>query len=121
MIIAGHVITKKLMIPCAHAPAFAPSPAESGISPKACAEEIGYTFLPCVLSYLHRAPSLVSLPCVERDMRGLVCAVDVDSVIVPVSDCAANITYDTMIVVINNILYSYLSCDIYCIFYRRML
>jgi hypothetical protein len=32
-----------------------------GVSPKAVAEELGYTFLPCVLSYLHRAPSLVAL------------------------------------------------------------
>ena len=29
------------------------------MSPKACAEELGYTFLPCVLAYLHRAPFLV--------------------------------------------------------------
>ena len=31
------------------------------MSPKAAAEELGYTFLPCVLSYLHRAPSLIQL------------------------------------------------------------
>lgn len=82
------------MIPCAHAPAFAPSPPESGISPKACAEEIGYTFLPCVLSYLHRAPSLITLPCTEQ-VHGLIRARDVDSVIVPVSEYLFVITIDT--------------------------
>ena len=43
-------------MPCAHAPAFASE--EGGpsinVSPKAAAEELGYTFLPCVLAYLHR-------------------------------------------------------------------
>lgn len=32
---------------------------DGDVSPKACAEEIGYTFLPCVLAYLHRAPRLI--------------------------------------------------------------
>ena len=31
------------------------------MSSKAAAEELGYTFLPCVLAYLHRAPKLVFL------------------------------------------------------------
>ena len=44
------------MIPCAHAPAFEPTDVDANTSPKASAEELGYTFLPCVLSYLHRAP-----------------------------------------------------------------
>ena len=62
----SHVITKKLGVPCAHAPAFdmrqagyEPYP---NTAPKACAEELGYTFLPCVLANLRRAPSLVPLP-----------------------------------------------------------
>lgn len=36
--------------------------ADASVSPKACAEELGYTFLPCVLANLHRAPRLVPLP-----------------------------------------------------------
>lgn len=43
--IISHLITQRLVIPCAHAPAFAAYPAEPGVSPKACAEEIGYTYL----------------------------------------------------------------------------
>ena len=34
-------------------------PADASVSPKACAEELGYTFLPCVLANLHRAPRLL--------------------------------------------------------------
>lgn len=80
----SHVITKAFHIPCAHAPAFLPTPPEPDVNPKACAEELGYTFLPCVLAYLHRAPSLVQLG--SQDLAGrsdLITAADVDSVIVP--------------------------------------
>ena len=53
-------ITQELRVPCAHAPALhGLLPAEASVSPKACAEELGYTFLPCVLANLHRAPRLV--------------------------------------------------------------
>lgn len=59
--IISHVITKRLMIPCAHAPAFLPSDVCEDVSPKSAAEELGYTYLPCVLAYLHRAPDLIPL------------------------------------------------------------
>lgn len=45
---------QKLQVPCAHAPALPPIEADESVSPRACAEELGYTFLPCVLSNLHR-------------------------------------------------------------------
>ena len=67
---------------------------EQRVSPKACAEELGYTFLPCVLAYLHRAPLLKPLPA-ETDTSlktgysvggaRFLSAGDVNSVIVPVS------------------------------------
>lgn len=71
---------------------------DGDVSPKACAEEIGYTFLPCVLAYLHRAPRLIP----TRETRaggsgsgnsdrdsgggsgGLLHRDDVDAVVVPV-------------------------------------
>lgn len=46
--------SQKLRVPCAHAPALPPIDADESVSPRACAEELGYTFLPCVLSNLHR-------------------------------------------------------------------
>ena len=62
------------------------------VSPKAAAEELGYTFLPCVLSYLHRAPSLIKLqknsgegPNIGLNLKNVLTADDVDAVIVPVS------------------------------------
>lgn len=58
----SHTITKHLGVPCAHAPAFAPEVEPfPETAPKAAAEELGYTFLPCVLANLHRAPQLVPL------------------------------------------------------------
>ncbi|CAN0434381.1 unnamed protein product, partial [Ectocarpus sp. 13 AM-2016] len=46
--------SQKLKVPCAHAPALPPIDVDESVSPRACAEELGYTFLPCVLSNLHR-------------------------------------------------------------------
>ncbi len=58
----SHAITKHLGVPCAHAPAFSPEVEPyPETAPKAAAEELGYTFLPCVLANLHRAPQLVPL------------------------------------------------------------
>ena len=72
----------ELGVPVAHAPAceVAAKPDDS-VAPKAAAEELGFTFLPCVLAYLHRAPSLVS-PSDERAHRAI-WARDVDAVVVP--------------------------------------
>lgn len=92
----SHVVTKRLGIPCAHAPAFAPMDVEPGVSPKACAEELGYTFLPCVLANLHRAPMIVPLHSndsqdtrdsysyTKSSSREVIYADDVDAVVVPV-------------------------------------
>lgn len=80
----SHHITKNLLLPCAHAPAFAPVDVEDDISPKACAEEIGYTFLPCVLANLHRAPELVNLSQSNSFEAGLLTRQSVDAVVVPV-------------------------------------
>ena len=66
----SHVITQSLNIPCAHAPAFAPAGMDVDTSPKAAAEELGYTFLPCVLAYLHKAPALVPLKDDEETEAG---------------------------------------------------
>jgi hypothetical protein len=71
---------------------------DGDVSPKACAEEIGYTFLPCVLAYLHRAPRLIPTRETgagvsgsgnsDRDRGGgsggLLHRDDVDAVVVPV-------------------------------------
>lgn len=60
--VISHLVTRELRVPCAHAPGLPPLEVDAGISPKACGEELGYTFLPCVLANLNRAPLLVVPP-----------------------------------------------------------
>lgn len=50
----GLMEKQELKVPCAHAPAVLPSDVDESVCPRAAAEELGYTFLPCVLANLHR-------------------------------------------------------------------
>ena len=59
--VISHLLVRHLGIPCAHAPALEPLPLDPGLDPRAAAEELGHTFLPCVLVGLSRAPDLVPL------------------------------------------------------------
>ncbi|MBA0621010.1 hypothetical protein Godav_006667 [Gossypium davidsonii] len=87
--IISHLVVKEFQIPCAHAPAVSPLPLTSSLSPKSAAEEIGYTFLPCVLAGLSNAPQyLVKNP--ESLAKGCILASDVDSVILPVDACGGD-------------------------------
>ncbi len=56
--VISHLLSRHLRIPCAHAPALAPLPPDPQLDPRAAAEELGHTFLPCVLVGLSRAPDL---------------------------------------------------------------
>jgi hypothetical protein len=86
----SHIISQEVGLPCAHAPAFSAMDVEKDVSPKACAEELGYTFLPCVLANLHRTPNLIPIHDIEeRELmikRSHECihASDVDAIVVPV-------------------------------------
>ena len=57
--VISHLLSRQFGLPCAHAPALAPLPLEPDLDPRAAAEELGHTFLPCVLVGLSRAPDLV--------------------------------------------------------------
>jgi hypothetical protein len=59
--VISHLLVRHLGIPCAHAPALAPLELDPDLDPRAAAEELGHTFLPCVLVGLSRAPDLVPL------------------------------------------------------------
>ena len=59
--VISHLLVQHFAIPCAHAPALAPLPLDPDLDPRAAAEELGHTFLPCVLVGLSRAPDLVPL------------------------------------------------------------
>ena len=59
--VISHLLVRQFGIPCAHAPALAPLPLDPDLDPRAAAEELGHTFLPCVLVGLSRAPDLLPL------------------------------------------------------------
>ena len=58
--VISHLIVRHFQIPAAHAPALSPLAVDPDVSPRAAAEELGYTFLPCVLVGLSRAPQFVT-------------------------------------------------------------
>ncbi|HAN46683.1 MAG TPA: hypothetical protein DCQ32_09060 [Cyanobacteria bacterium UBA8156] len=60
--VISHLVTRHCGLPCAHAPALQPLPLDPTVADRACAEELGYTFLPCVLAGLSRAPHLCDRP-----------------------------------------------------------
>ena len=57
--VISHLLSRHLGLPCAHAPALSPLPLDPALDPRAAGEELGFTFLPCVLVGLSRAPDLV--------------------------------------------------------------
>ncbi len=58
--VISHLLCRHLSIPCAHAPALSPLELNPDLDPRAAGEELGTTFLPCVLVGLSRAPDLVA-------------------------------------------------------------
>jgi hypothetical protein len=58
--VISHLLSQHLRVPCAHAPALSALPPDPQVDPRAAAEELGHTFLPCVLVGLSRAPDLVA-------------------------------------------------------------
>ncbi|KAK3037582.1 hypothetical protein RJ639_030765, partial [Escallonia herrerae] len=82
-------VVKNFGIPCAHAPALMSPPLSKSLCPKSAAEEIGYTFLPCVLAGLSNAPQYMFNKS-ESLERGAIFASHVDSVILPVDACGGD-------------------------------
>ena len=109
--IISHFITSELKVPCAHAPSLPPLEVDESVSPRSCAEELGYTFLSCVLMNLHRAPILVpsqeneeedkevtmitndpknNKTILQSQYNNAMWAEHIDAVIAPVSACGGN-------------------------------
>jgi hypothetical protein len=114
--VISHLIVRTFQVPCAHAPALMPLPLDPDLSPRSAAEEIGYTFLPCVLVGLSRAPQFVApsvgrssgnisapphlgVPASSSDapaptqnftFPGDIWAKDVDAVVVPATACGGS-------------------------------
>jgi hypothetical protein len=87
--VISHLIVRHFQVPCAHAPALSPLPIDPEISPRSAAEELGYTFLPCVLVGLSRAPQFITNP-QTPPRQGDVWADEVDAVIIPHSACGGS-------------------------------
>ncbi len=85
--VISHLIVREFQIPAAHAPALQPLAADPDVSPRAAAEELGYTFLPCVLVGLSQAPQFVTAPSSSSDS---IWSESVDAAIVPYSACGGS-------------------------------
>jgi hypothetical protein len=91
--VMSHLVVRQFQIPCAHAPALSPLPLDSSISPRAAAEEIGYTFLPSVLVGLSRAPQFVCAQ-LSQPNPNQIWRCDVDAVIIPATACGGSAVID---------------------------
>lgn len=85
--VISHLIVRQFQIPCAHAPALSPLPLDPDLSPRAAAEELGYTFLPCVLVGLSRAPQFLTN---RPGSPESIWADRVDAVVVPADACGGS-------------------------------
>ena len=86
--VISHLVVRTFKLPCAHAPALSPLSLDPYISPRSAAEEIGYTFLSCVIAGLSRAPQFLTdagntKAEVQSYMTGDISSAEVDTVIVP--------------------------------------
>ncbi|MBW4645179.1 MAG: DUF3326 domain-containing protein [Goleter apudmare HA4340-LM2] len=87
--VISHLVVRTFQIPCAHAPALASVPPDPNLSPRAAAEELGYTFLPCVLVGLSRAPQFI----IDSRITALpadIWADQVDVAIAPATACGSS-------------------------------
>ncbi|MGH2416618.1 MAG: DUF3326 domain-containing protein, partial [Microcystaceae cyanobacterium] len=88
--IISHLIVRTFQIPAAHAPALMPLPLDPHLSPRAAAEELGYTFLPCILVGLSRAPQFISDQHKTLPFPTAIWAEQVDAAVIPASACGGS-------------------------------
>ncbi|HLP90221.1 MAG TPA: DUF3326 domain-containing protein [Nostocaceae cyanobacterium] len=88
--VISHLIVRTLKIPCAHAPALSSTPPDPHLSPRSAAEEIGYTFLPCVLVGLSQAPQLVIDKKFSNSSQTDIWSDQVDAAIFPANACGGS-------------------------------
>ena len=103
--VISHLIVRNFQVPAAHAPALQPLAVDPQVHPRAAAEELGYTFLPCVLVGLSRAPQFVTDTTAKTADN--IWSSEVDAAIVPYSACGGSATLSfsqtaTEIITVNN-------------------
>lgn len=77
----SHAMVSKLGVPVAHSPIFKPQIVTKKLDPRVAAEEIGTTFLPCILMGLARAPQLVDYNASDFQLE------DLQALVVPAGAC----------------------------------
>ena len=85
--VISHLLVRTFKIPCAHAPALSPAPPAHNLSPRAAAEEIGYTFLPCVLVGLSNAPQFIINTENYSSLSTDIWADQIDALVIPATAC----------------------------------
>ncbi|MBD2353722.1 DUF3326 domain-containing protein [Tolypothrix sp. FACHB-123] len=88
--VISHLIVRTFQIPCAHSPALAAAPPEANLSPRSAAEELGYTFLPCVLVGLSRAPQFIIEKGTSKYLPEDIWAEQIDAAIIPATACGSS-------------------------------
>ncbi len=88
--VISHLIVRTFQIPCAHAPALLPLPLEIELSPRSAAEELGFTFLPCVLVGLSRAPQFITQSILSSVHSSDVWADQIDAIVIPETACGGS-------------------------------
>lgn len=93
--VISHLIVRHFKIPCAHAPALSPLELDISISPKSAAEELGHTFLPCVLVGLSRAPQFALVDSMAANLSDRPQSTDihrsqVNALVLPESACGGS-------------------------------
>ena len=88
--VISHLVVREFQIPRAHAPALLPLPPDPQLSPRCAAEELGYTFLPCVLVGLSRAPQFIVKGTALLPQPGDIWVDGVDAVVVPATACGGS-------------------------------
>ncbi len=86
--VISHLLVSHLRMPCAHSPALTRLTLKATIDPRAAGEELGDTFLPCVLVGLSFAPDFVQLehlvePSTLKSAANTLTIKDVGAVIAP--------------------------------------
>ena len=88
--VISHLVVRTFQVPCAHAPALLPLPLDAELSPRSAAEELGFTFLPCVLVGLSRAPQFITRNILSTVQSSDVWADQVDAIVIPATACGGS-------------------------------
>lgn len=96
--IISHYLSKHLMCPCVHAPAFEDVTISSKIvNPKVSAEYITPTFLPCLLFGLKNAPIPISIKGLEDfELNNIITAQNLHSICVPYNALGSSVVLDAI-------------------------